>query len=153
MEPLLRPTQALKQEAEELGCQGKKIAEYVKQEQALDGEEREAWRDAQKQKLHAEEKKRADEIWLAEIQAESEEEKREQTSCRQKRRADAIKLHIAKIEIEAAKEQAKIEAGKELPLKKLELKPQQDQACTTDRKSHLTFIPGCQMQTPMTMTS
>ena len=48
MEPLLRPAQVLKQEAEELGYQGKEVAEYVKQEQALDREERAAWRDTQK---------------------------------------------------------------------------------------------------------
>ena len=42
MEPLLRSTQVLNQEAEELGYQGKEVAEYVKQEQALDREERAA---------------------------------------------------------------------------------------------------------------
>ena len=99
MEPLLRPTQALKQEAEELGCQGKKIAKYVKQEQALDREER------QLGEMHRNRnRKRADEIWLAEIQAESEEKNgADELQAEEKKRADAIKLHIAKIEIEAAK--------------------------------------------------
>ena len=39
MEPILRSAQVLKQE-------GKGIAEYVRQHQALDREERAAWRDA-----------------------------------------------------------------------------------------------------------
>ena len=40
MKPLLRSAQVLKQKAEELGYQGKEVAEYVKQDQALDREER-----------------------------------------------------------------------------------------------------------------
>ena len=80
------------------------------QEQALDREERMAWRDAQKTladvqkaKLHAEanEKKRADEIHIAEIQAE------------EKKRSDEIQIQI---------QMAKIEADKELTLKR-KLKP------------------------------
>ena len=67
MEPILRSAQVLKQEAEQIGCEGKEVTEYVKQHQALDTEERAAWRNAQK--LYAEEKKR-DEIPMAEIQAE-----------------------------------------------------------------------------------
>ena len=98
MEPVLRSAQVLKQEAEEIGFEGKDILEYVKEQQKLDREERAAWR---------EDRKRAD---------ESEE----------KKRADEIKIQIA--QIEAAKEQAKIEAEKELALKELELKAQQSQA-------------------------
>ena len=63
-------------------------------------------------KRQAEDKKRADEI-------EAEE----------KKRADDIKIQVAKIE--AAKEQARIEAHKQLALKELELKTQQDQASTS----------------------
>ena len=63
MELLLRSAQILKQEAEELGYQLEEVAEYVKQEQALDREERATW-------MEAEKKKRADEIHMAEIQAE-----------------------------------------------------------------------------------
>ena len=57
MESVLRSAQVLKQEAEEIGLQGKDIAEYVTREKALDREERAAWRDTQKMKAHAEEKK------------------------------------------------------------------------------------------------
>ena len=73
MEPTLRLAQVLKQEAEEIGLQGKDNAEYVTRQQALYREERTAWRDAQK--LHAEEKKRADEIRMAEIETEVEDKK------------------------------------------------------------------------------
>ena len=45
----------------------------MKQHQALDREERAAWRDAQK--LYAEEKERADEIQMVEIHAEAEEKR------------------------------------------------------------------------------
>ena len=108
IEPTLRSTQVLKQEAEEIGLQGKEIAEYVREQQALDREERVAWREAQKRQveiqmaeLQAEDKKRTDEIHMAE-------------------RADEIKIQIA--QIEAAKEQAKID--KELKLKEMELQAQ-----------------------------
>ena len=116
MEPTLRTAQVLKQEAEEIGLQGKDIAKYVREQQALDREEREAWRESQKRQV---------EIRMAELQAED------------KKRADEshIKIQIAQIEaakeqakIEATKEQAKIEAEKELALKELELKAQQNQA-------------------------
>ena len=43
-----RSAQVLKQEAEEIGSEAKDVAEYVKQHQALDGEEGEAWREALK---------------------------------------------------------------------------------------------------------
>ena len=98
MEPTLRSAQVLKQEAEDIGFEGKDILEYVKEQQKLDREERAAWR---------EDRKRADE-------------------SEKKKRADEIKIQIA--QIEAAKEQAKIEAEKELALKELELKAQQSQA-------------------------
>ena len=117
MEPTLRSTQVLKQEADDIGLQGKDIAEYVREQQAFDRQERENWRDAQK--IYLEEKKRADEIRLAEIQAEAEE----------KKRTDEIKIQIAKTD--AAKEYTKKEADKELALKELELKAQQGQASTS----------------------
>ena len=94
MEPILRSAQVLKQEAEDIGFEGKDILEYVKEQQKLDREERVAWR---------EEKKRADEL-----QAE------------EKRRADEIRF----AQIEAAKEQAKLEAEKELKIKEMELQAQ-----------------------------
>ena len=46
-DPILRSVQVLKHETEDMGLQGKWIAEFVKQHQALDREERAAWRDAQ----------------------------------------------------------------------------------------------------------
>ena len=101
MEPTLRSAQVLKQEAEDLGYEGKEIMEYVKEQQKFDREERAAWRNIRMTELQteAEEKKRADEICFAQI--------------------------------EAVKEQAKIEAEKELALKELELKAQQSQASTS----------------------
>ena len=49
--------------------QWKDIAEYVTSQQTSDREERAAWRDAQKMKEQAEEKKRADELRMAEIES------------------------------------------------------------------------------------
>ena len=99
MEPTLRSAQVLKQEAEEIGFEGKDILEYVKEQQKLDREERAAWREAQKMQAQPD-------VELAKIQAEAEE----------KRRADEIKVQMAKIEAE-----------KELTLREMELKAQ-DQA-------------------------
>ena len=109
MEPILRSAQVLKQEAEDIGFEGKDILEYVEEQQKLDREERAAWREEKKRadELQAEEKKRADEL-----QAE------------EKRRADEIRF----AQIEAAKEQAKLEAEKELKIKEMELQAQQAQA-------------------------
>ena len=90
MEPILRSAQVLKQEAEDLGYEGKEIMEYVKEQQKFDREERAAWRN----------------IRMTELQTEAEE----------KRRADEIKVQMAKIEAE-----------KELTLREMELKAQ-DQA-------------------------
>ena len=101
MEPVLRSAQVLKQEAENLGYEGKEIMEYVKEQQKFDREERAAWRN----------------IRMTELQTEAEE----------KKRADEIRF----AQIEAAKEQTKIEAEKELVLKELELKAQQSQASTS----------------------
>ena len=106
MEPILRSAQALKQEAEEIGFEGKDILEYVKEQQKLDREERAAWREERKRADEAEEKRRADEIRFAQIEAAKEQ---------------------AKIEAEAAKEQAKLEAEKELKIKEMELQAQQAQ--------------------------
>ena len=73
----------------------------MKRHQALDKEDRAAWRNLQ----------------LTKIEADAEKEKR------------AEKIQMA--QIEAAREQAKIEADKELTLKELELKAQQDQVNTS----------------------
>ena len=97
MEPTLRSAQVLKQEAEEIGFEGKDILEYIKEQQKLDREERAAWRNIRMAELQAEEKKRADEL-------------------DDRRRADEIKVQMAKIEAE-----------KELTLREMELKAQ-DQA-------------------------
>ena len=115
MEQTLRSTQVLKQGAENIGLQGKDIAEYVTRQQTLDREKRAEWRKIWIAELQADDKKRADEL-----QAEKE------------KRADVSHIKIQNAQIEAAKEQAKIEeANKELALKELELKAQQDQASTS----------------------
>ena len=106
----------MKQEAEDIGLQGKDIAEYVTRQQNLDREERAAWRVAHK--FHAEEKKRADEIRMAEIAAEAEE----------KKRADEIRL-------------AQIEIEKELKIKEMELQAQQAQAQACGPLADLTMVP------------
>ena len=115
MEPTLRSMQVLKQEAEDIGLQGKDIAEYITRQQTLDREERAAWRVAQK--FHAEEKKRADEIRMAEIQAE-EKKRADELQAEEKKRADEIRL-------------AQIEIEKELKIKEMELQGQQAQAQAT----------------------
>ena len=101
MEPTLRSAQVLKQEAEDIGFEGKDILEYVKEQQKLDREERAAWRNIRIAELQAEEKKRADEL-----QAE------------EKKRADEIRF-------------AQIKAEKELKIKEMELQAQQAQAEVT----------------------
>ena len=95
MEPTLRSTQVLKQEAEDIGLQGKDIAEYVTRQQILDIEERAAWRVAQK--FHEEAKKRADEIRMAEIQAEK---RADELQAEKEKRADEIRLTQIKIDKE-----------------------------------------------------
>ena len=75
MEPTLRSAQVLRQEAEYLGFQGKEILDYVKEQQKLDREERAAWRNIRMVELQAEDKKRADEIQIAQIEAAKEQAK------------------------------------------------------------------------------
>ena len=75
MEPVLRSAQVLKQEAEEIGFEGKDILEYVKEQQKLDREERAVWREDRKRADEAKEKKRADEIRFAQIEAAKEQAK------------------------------------------------------------------------------
>ena len=115
----LRSTQVLREETKDIGLQGKDIAEYVTRQQTLDREERAVWRDTQKRQvkirmaeLQAEDRKRADDIRIAETEAHAED----------KKRADEIRF-------------AQIEANKELALKELELKAQQDQESTSDPNS------------------
>ena len=54
MEPLLKSAYVRKQEAEELGYQGKEVAESVKQHQTLDTEERAACRNIRMAELLSE---------------------------------------------------------------------------------------------------
>ena len=146
MEAILRSAQALKQEAEEIGFEGKDILEYVKEQQKLDREERAAWRETQKMQaqadvelakiraeaeaeekkradeLQAEEKRRADEIRFAQIEAAKEQAKIE--AAKEQAKFEAAKEQA---KIEAAKEQAKLEAEKELKIKEMELQAQQAQ--------------------------
>ena len=79
MEPVLRSVQVLKQEAEDIGFEGKEILEYVKEHQKLDREERAAWRNIQMA-----EDRRADEIHMAELKAEKE------------KRTDEIQIEVDK---------------------------------------------------------
>ena len=121
MEPTLRSMQVLKQEAEDIGLQGKDIAEYVTRQQTLDREERAAWREAQKMQAQAD-------IELAKIRAEADraeadreaEEKRraDELQAEEKKRADEIRL-------------AQIQIEKELKIKEMELQAQQAQAQAT----------------------
>ena len=113
MEPILRSAQVLKQEAEDIGFEGKDIVEYVKEQQKLDREEKAAWREERKRADEAEEKRRADEIRFAQIEAAKEQAK--------------IEAAKEQAKIEAAKEQAKLEAEKELKIKEMELQAQQAQ--------------------------
>ena len=116
MEPILRSAQALKQEAEEIGFEGKDILEYVKEQQKLDREERAAWRETHKMQAQAD-------VELAKIRAEAEAEEKkraDELQAEEKRRADEIRF----AQIEAAKEQAKLEAEKELKIKEMELQAQ-----------------------------
>ena len=116
MEPILRSAQALKQEAEEIGFEGKDILEYVKEQQKLDRGERAAWRETQKMQAQAD-------VELAKIRAEAEAEEKkraDELQAEEKRRADEIKVQMAKIE-----------ADKELALKEMELQAQQAQVQAT----------------------
>ena len=116
MEPILRSAQALKQEAEDIGFEGKDILEYVKEQQKLDREERAAWRETQKMQAQAD-------VELAKIRAEAEAEEKkraDELQAEEKRRADEIKVQMAKIE-----------ADKELALKEMELQAQQAQVQAT----------------------
>ena len=119
MEPILRSAQVLKQEAEDIGFEGKDILEYVKEQQKLDREERAAWREAQNMQAQAD-------IELAKIRAEADRAEADR-AAEEKRRADEIQI----AQIEAVKEQGKLEAEKELALKELELKAQQSQVSTS----------------------
>ena len=94
MEPTLRSAQVLKQEAEDLGFDGKEILDYVKEQQKLDREERAEWRKIRIAELQGEDKKRADEIRKAQIEAEVED----------KKRADESHIKIQITQIEAAKD-------------------------------------------------
>ena len=125
MEPILRSAQALKQEAEEIGFEGKDILEYIKEQQKLDREGRAAWRETQKMQAQAD-------VELAKIRAEAEAEEKkraDELQAEEKRRADEIRfaqIEAAKeqAKIEAAKELAKLEAEKELKIKEMELQAQ-----------------------------
>ena len=112
MEPVLKSAQVLKQEAEEIGFEGKDILEYVKEQQKLDREERAVWREAQKMQAQAD-------VELAKMRAEAEAEERKRADqAEEKKRADEIRF-------------AQIEIEKELKIKEMELQAQQAQAQAT----------------------
>ena len=96
---MIRSAQVLKQEAENIGLERKEIAEYAKNHQPLDREERAAWKDAHK--IQAD-------VQMAQINAD------------EKRRADEIQ----KAQISVDLDKPRIDADKELALREMELKTQ-----------------------------
>ena len=100
MEPTLRSTQVLKEEAEDIGLTGKEVAEYVREQQTWDREERAAWRDTQKRQAEDKKMQAQVEVELAKVQAEAEE----------RRRADEI--HIAELQMEDKKRTDELQAEK-----------------------------------------
>ena len=122
MEPTLRTAQVLKREAEDLGFEGKEILDYVKEQQKLDREERAEWRKIRMAELQGEDKKTADKIRKAQIEAEAEDKKRADEIC------------FAQIEVEKElkiKEMELQEVEKELKIKEMELQAQQAQVQAT----------------------
>ena len=91
MEPTLRSTQVLKQEAEDICLQGKDIVEYVTRQQTLDREERAAWRDTQKRQAEDKKMQAQAEVEVAKVRAEAEEKRR------------AYEIHIAELQAEEKK--------------------------------------------------
>ena len=84
----------MKEEAQDIGLQGKEISEYVTRQQTLDKEERVAWKDTQKRQTEDKRSRsrgeeEGDETNIAELQAEA------------KKRADEshIKIQIAQIRL------------------------------------------------------
>ena len=73
----MRWTQVLKEEAEDIGLQGKEISEYVTRQQTLDKEERAAWKDTQKRQTEDKKMQAHAEVELAKVRAEAEEKRRE----------------------------------------------------------------------------
>ena len=109
MEPTVRSTQVLKQEAEVIGLTQNEVAEYVREQQTLDREERAVWRDTQKRQV---------EIRMAELQAE-DKKRADEIQAENQKWAEVNQIQIQMAQIEAAKEQARIEADKELTFKEL----------------------------------
>ena len=90
MEPVLRSAQVLKQEAEEIGFEGKDILEYVKEQQKLDREERAAWREAQKMQAQAD-------VELAKICEQRQRLKKGREQTRQKRRKGLMRSVLPRL--------------------------------------------------------
>ena len=111
VEPILRSAQVLMKEAEEeTGLQAKDIADYVRQEQALDREERAAWRDAQKVQADSR---------MSEIQAEADAQR---IQAEEKNRTVEIQIQMAKIETDkelALKEIFESPNSKKIPILRL----------------------------------
>ena len=83
-----------------------------------------------KVRAEAEEKRRSDEIHIAELQG-GDKKKAVELQAQKEKRVDESHIKVQIAQIEAAKEQAKIESDKELALKEMELKAQHDQASTS----------------------
>ena len=98
MEPTLRSAQVLKQEAEDLGFDGKELLDYVKEQQKMDREDRAEWRKIRMAELQAEEKKRADES----------EDKKRADEIRMAQNEIEKELKIKEMELQA--QQAQVQA-------------------------------------------
>ena len=92
---------SLKQEAEDIGLTGKDVAKYVARQQTLDRERR-----------------RCNHKQMSSWQAPS---RSRPSRSRREKRANEIQIQMAQIEAEQAKDQAKIQADKEVALNELEL--------------------------------
>ena len=98
MEPTLKSTQVLKEEAEDIGLMGKEVAEYVREQQTLDREERAAWRDSQIRQAEDKKMQAQAEVELAKVRAEAGEKRRaDELQAEKEKRADEshIKIQIA----------------------------------------------------------
>ena len=91
----------------------------MREQQALDRQERADWREAQKRQV---------EFRMAQLQAE-DKKRAEELQAEREKRADESHIKIQIAQIEALKEQDKID--KELKIKEMELQTQQAQAQAT----------------------
>ena len=168
----------MKQEAEDLGFEGKELLDYVKEQQKLDREDRAEWRKIRMAEVHAEEKKRmdksedekrADEIRMAQIEIEKELKIKEMELQAQQDQAQATTSSATippprNKDAKFPKLPSFIDEKEELNSYLLRFKRYAENASWEKDTwavklsvlltgQPLTFIPGCQMQTPVITTS